>query len=208
MHSVDGTLRFGRSLPEARGALILLHGRGSSAEDIAGLAQSLAAEDFACLAPSAENGTWYPQRFFVPLHANEPWLTHALNTVEQLVSELMQAGLSSERIGIIGFSQGACLALEHNFRSGRRYAFTAGLSGALIGPLDAPRGAHDLRRTPILLGCAENDAHIPREYVEASANVLQSANAEVTTQIYRGSAHTVFPQEIAWINDQLVHVRV
>jgi len=206
MHSLAHTLRFGSPLPDARGALILLHGRGSSAEDIAGLADALSASDYACLAPSAEGGSWYPQRFFVPLPHNEPWLTGALDTVEQLATELVAAGVAPERIGIIGFSQGACLALEHTVRSRRRYAFIAGLSGALIGPIDTPRAARDLNRTPILLGCAESDAHIPREFVEHSATVLEGMNAAVTKQIYRGSGHTVFPQEVAWIDEQLSRV--
>lgn len=206
MHTLAHTLRFGSPLSVARGALILLHGRGSSADDIAGLTDALSASDFACLAPSAEGGTWYPQRFFAPLSHNEPWLTGALHTVEQQVTEVIAAGMTPDRIGLIGFSQGACLALEHTVRSGRRYAFTAGLSGALIGPIDTPRAMQDLKRTPVLLGCAESDAHIPRTFVEHSATVLEGMNAAVTKQIYRGAGHTVFPQEIAWINDHLARV--
>lgn len=199
-------LRFGSPLPSARGALILLHGRGSSAEDIAGLADALRASDYACFAPSADGGTWYPQRFLAPLAHNEPWLTGALGIVEQSVTEVMAAGVAPERIGLIGFSQGACLALEHTVRAGRRYAFAAGLSGALIGPIDTSRASRDLKRTPVLLGCAESDAHIPRDYVEHSATVLAGMNAAVTKQIYRGASHTVFPQEIAWIDEQLARV--
>jgi predicted esterase len=203
MHTPPDTLRFGPSLAQARGALILLHGRGSSAEDIARLAEALPAQDFACLAPSAANGTWYPQRFLAPLAQNEPWLGSALATVESLVSEAMAAGIPAGRIGLIGFSQGACLALEHAARAGRRYAFTAALSGALIGPLDTARPARELAGLPVLLGCAEHDAHIPLPYVEHSATVLTDMNAAVTKQVYPGAAHTVFAPEIDWITRRL-----
>ncbi len=196
-------LRFGRPLSEARGALILLHGRGSSAEDIAGLTDAFDAAEFSFLAPSAEGGAWYPQRFFVPLGENEPWLSQALATVNRVVEEATAGGVPTDRIGIVGFSQGACLALEHAARANRRYGFVGALSGALIGPLDTPRPRGDLQRTPVLLGCAEQDAHIPRAYVERSAVTLESLNAQVTKQIYRGSAHTVFPEEVDWINHQL-----
>ena len=203
MHTTSDTLRFGQPLADARGALILIHGRGSSPDDIAGLTDALNADGFAFMAPAAEGNTWYPQRFFVPLAQNEPWLSGALTTIENLVAETIAAGIAPERIGLIGFSQGACLALEHAARSGRRYGFVAGLSGALIGPLNTARPKTDLQRLPILLGCAEQDPHIPLEFVEQSALTLQAMNADVASQIYRGGAHTVFPQEITWLNERL-----
>jgi phospholipase/carboxylesterase len=207
MHTVTDTLRFGQPLADAKAALILIHGRGSSPEDIAGLAEALDASSIACLAPAAENGTWYPQRFFVPLQHNEPFLTSALNTVESLVREAVATGIPAERIGLIGFSQGACLALEHTARAGRRYAFTAGLSGALIGPLETVRPKVDLKQMPILLGCAENDAHIPLEFVEQSAAEMGRMKASITKQIYPGPAHTVFSQEVTWLQQQMASLR-
>ena len=197
------TLRFGTPLAQARGALILVHGRGSSARDIASLAEALDVADLALLAPSAAGGTWYPQRFMVPLDQNEPSLSDALATIETLVNEVTADGIRPERIGLIGFSQGACLALEHLARSGRRYGLVAGLSGALIGPLTTARKARDLQQTPVLLGCAETDAHIPLEFVEHSVTVLEGMNAAVTKQIHRGSAHTVFPAEVVWLNETI-----
>jgi len=110
--------------------------------------------------------------------------------------------MARDRIGLIGFSQGACLSLEYCARAPGRYGFVAGLSGALIGPIDTPRTAGDLQHTPILLGCAEHDAHIPLEYVEESAAVVAKMNAAVTKQIFPGSAHTVFPEEIMWLKQQ------
>lgn len=207
MHAFIDTLRFGQPLSKARGALILIHGRGSSPEDIAGLTAMLDAAPFACFAPAAENGTWYPQRFFAPLPHNEPWLSSALQAIDEVVKSAIEAGIPADRIGLIGFSQGACLALEHSARAGRRYAFVAGLSGALIGPLDTVRPQRKLEGMPVLLGCAEHDAHIPLEFVEQSAATLGRMNASVTKQIYRGAAHTVFPQEIAWINERLAELR-
>ena len=207
MSTITGTLRFGRPLPEAKGALILIHGRGSSPEDMAGLADALDADAFACLAPAAEGGTWYPQRFLAPLSQNEPWLSSALKSIDDLVHEVVAAGMSPERIGLIGFSQGACLALEHVVSAGRRYAFVAGLSGALIGPLETSRLARSLGGLPVLLGCAEDDAHIPRRFVEHSATVLAAMDAAVTKHIFPGAAHTIFPQEVDWINRQLGRLR-
>jgi predicted esterase len=203
LHDPNDTIRFGTAPDQARGAVILIHGRGSSPEDIAGLATRLPSARLAFLAPAATDGTWYPERFFMPLHRNEPGLSSALDVIETLVGELEAAGLKPEQIGLAGFSQGACLALEYAARQPRRYRFVAGLSGALIGPLDTPRTGGNLQGTPVLLGCARLDAHIPLEYVEKSATTLTELGAVVTKLLFPGAAHTVFPEELAWLNRQL-----
>jgi phospholipase/carboxylesterase len=202
LHSSTGALRFGTPLAEAQGAVILLHGRGASAEDIAGLSQIFKDSKFAFVAPSATGNAWYPQRFFVPLAENEPWLSSALALIGQFVSEIQVAGVPTDRIGIVGFSQGACLALEYAARHPKRYGFIGGLSGALIGPADTPRGSADLDDTPILLGCAEADPHIPRPFVEQSAEILARFEAQVKLSIFGGAGHMVFPEEIDWLQEQ------
>jgi phospholipase/carboxylesterase len=202
LHDAKNTLRLGAPLAQARGVVILIHGRGSSAEDIAGLADVFDSSQLAYLAPEAANNSWYPQRFLVPPAHNEPWLSSALATIDTLVTEALAAGIPSERIALVGFSQGACLSLEYASRHPRRYAFIAGLSGALIGPTDTARDCVDLQQTPVLIGCADHDAHIPLDHVEHSATALSAFNADVTKHIFPGSAHTVFPIEVDWLKKQ------
>ncbi|MCW1887243.1 alpha/beta fold hydrolase [Luteolibacter flavescens] len=203
IHDVSRTLRRGKSLADASGVLILLHGRGADAEDIAGLAGYLPADDLAVLAPQATQFTWYPQRFFVPLEENEPWLSSALALVDQLVSEARAAGIPEERIAIAGFSQGGCLALEYAHRNPRRYGLIAGLSSSLIGPPGVERQPADLQQTPVLVACADHDPHIPLPLVEESVEILSRSNTALTKQIFRGYDHTVFPEEIAWLSERI-----
>ncbi len=202
-HTTDGLLHAGPPVEKARSTVILLHGRGSSPDDMLGLADHLGRNDIAYLAPAATHHTWYPQRFLAPLAANEPWLSGALAVIEQLVGHLAGKGIAPEKVALAGFSQGACLALEALVARPRPYLFVAGLSGALIGPLDRPRGPVALGGVPVLLGCAEQDAHIPDAYVDHSEKLLSQYGAEVTRQRYPGSAHTVFPDEIDWIKKHL-----
>jgi phospholipase/carboxylesterase len=202
LHETRGAARFGSPLSQARGAVILVHGRGSSPHDIAGLADVMPGASLAFLAPAATGGTWYPQRFLAPLERNEPWLSSALDVIDRLVAEVLATGLASEQIGFAGFSQGACLVLEYAARHPRHYGFVAGLSGALIGPPDTPRPAGNLHGTPVLLGCAELDIHIPVDYVERSAEILSRLNADVTKQIFPGAAHAVFPAENEWLKQR------
>src|SRR5882757_9658028 len=108
-HANQPVLRHGASLSEARGAVILLHGRGASAEDILGLAPELSQPGIAFLAPQAAEHTWYPYSFLSPIRQNEPWLTSAIENIQSTVALATAAGVPLERIILAGFSQGACL---------------------------------------------------------------------------------------------------
>ena len=196
-HAGQPVLRLGPKPAAARLSAILIHGRGASAEDILGLAHEFATTDVAFVAPQAAASTWYPYSFLSPITQNEPWLTSALAIVGGLVQSLADEGVASERVAILGFSQGACLTLEYAARNARRYAAVIGLSGGLIGPPGTPRTyTGSLDATPVFLGCSDVDPHIPVERVRESAAVLRTMKAEVDERIYRGMGHTVNSDEI------------
>jgi predicted esterase len=180
--------------------MVLIHGRGASAEDIYSLGEEASSgiAGVALLAPQAAGGAWYPQRFLAPLALNEPYLGSALGVVAALVDEIALAGVAPEKVVLLGFSQGACLALEFVARHPRRYGAVVGLSGALIGPPGSPRtiGA-SLAGTPVYLGCSDRDAHIPLPSVEESAEVLAKMGGSVTKSIFAGMGHTVNEEELA-----------
>ena len=200
-HAGQPVLRQGPSPSEARLSVILLHGRGDSAEGILGLAQSLESSDVAYLAPQAAGYTWYPYSFLAPLEENEPHLSSALRVVGGLVNGLGRQGIPPERIVIMGFSQGACLSLESAARHARKYAGIAALSGALIGPPDTPRDYHgSFDGMPVFLGCSDVDAHIPLERVEESADVFSRLGATVDKRIYPGMGHTISADELTAVN--------
>jgi hypothetical protein len=69
--------RAARHSLRARLAVVALHGRGGSPEDMLALVEHLALPDVACLAPEARGGSWWPQSFLAPLRANEPALSSA-----------------------------------------------------------------------------------------------------------------------------------
>lgn len=190
----------GASLETAQAAMLLLHGRGAGADDILMLAAELGRPGFAYLAPQAARNTWYPYSFLAPLEQNEPWLSSALETLGGLLERVAAAGIPPERTMLLGFSQGACLALEFAARNARRYGGVAGLSGGLIGPDGAPRDyAGSLAGTPIFLGCSDVDFHIPKERVLHSEEVLRGLGGVVTARLYPGMGHTVNADEIAFV---------
>ncbi len=190
-------LAAGEPLATARGVVILIHGRGASAESILTLAPELDAPGLAFLAPQADNGTWYPYSFLAPLAQNEPYLSAALAALAALVAHVETAGIPAERIVLAGFSQGACLASEFAARNARRYGGLLAFSGGLIGPEGTPRDYQgSLAGTPAFLGCSDVDAHIPKGRVLESEAVLSALGAAVTAKLYPGMGHTINQDEI------------
>jgi predicted esterase len=197
-------MRGGAPVAKARAALVLIHGRGASAEDIYSLGEEVSEgiPGVALVAPQAAGNAWYPQRFLAPLTQNEPYLGSALGVVASLVDEMVAGGVPFERIVLAGFSQGACLALEFAARNQRRYGGVIGLSGALIGPPGTPHGVEGgLTGTPVYMGCSDRDAHIPLSSVEESAEIFAKLGARVTKSIFPGMGHTVNPEELAVVQN-------
>ena len=189
---------------QKRAAAILLHGRGSDADDMLGLAQEFGLRDIAYLAPEAPLRTWYPYSFLAPLAQNEPHLSDALTTVGAAFAQLATDGYPPERIALIGFSQGGCLALEYAARNAKRYGAVAGLSAGLIGPPGTPRDyAGSFAGTPVFLGCSDIDAHVPLARVHETRDVLGRMGAAVTERIYPGMGHTVNADEVAHVRSML-----
>lgn len=203
-HGDAPVLRRGAEASDADAALLLLHGRGAGAGDMAPLAEALVeplAEGtrsrVAHVMPQASGDQWYPQRFVAPREANQPWLDSALKRVEELVEELEAAGVPRERIVLGGFSQGACLALEAFARFGRGLGGVTAFAGGLIGErLDPAAYAEDLSGTPVLLGSADPDPHIPTGRVEESAELLRAKGARVDLRLYPGLGHAINEDEL------------
>jgi predicted esterase len=206
-HGGQRVLRSGPSPEDARLVAILLHGRGASAEDILGLADQFSATDIAYLAPQAAGSTWYPNSFLAPIQQNEPWLGSALRVVAGLVDQLQQAGVPSDRLVVMGFSQGACLTLEFAARHARRYAGAVAFTGGLIGPEGTPRDyAGNFNGTPVFIGSSDVDPHVPIERIRESTAVLRRMGAIVDERIYPRMGHTINADELEAV-DALLKAR-
>ena len=191
-HEGAPVLAAGTPIERARALVLLVHGRGASAESILGLAEELEEEDVAYRAPQASGFSWYPQSFLAPLERNEPDLSSALSLLAGVLDRAERAGLPSERQLLLGFSQGACLTLELAARRPRRYGGVVGFTGGLIGPEGTPRDyPGSLDGSPVFLGSGDPDPHVPWQRVEESAEVFERLGAEVTLRRYPGMGHTI-----------------
>jgi predicted esterase len=177
--------------------MVMVHGRGGSADDILSLTSEIGLPGFAFLAPQASANTWYPYSFLSPIDQNEPGISSGLAAIADVLAAIERAGIPPERVMLLGFSQGACLSLEFTARAARRYGGVAGLSGGLIGPEGTPRNhSGSLAGTPIFLGCSDVDPHIPEPRVVETATVLRRLGGDVDLRIYPGMGHTINEDEL------------
>src|SRR5688500_5017565 len=196
-HQTQPILAAGAPLDQARGAVLMVHGRGASARDILTLAPELNLPDLAYLAPQAAGNTWYPYPFMTPMAQCVSYVSAAPARLAEVLAHIAAAGIPPERTGLLGFSQGACLATEFVARNALRYGGVAGLSGGLIGPPGTPRDYPDsLDGTPVFLGCSDVDPHIPKERVQETGEVLQRLGAAVDLRLYPGMGHLVNEDEM------------
>ena len=200
-HRDQPVLAHGANLSDAKGAVVLLHGRGASAGDILGLAREIHHPELTWIAPEAAGHTWYPNSFLVPQAANEPSLSSALAKIGSVIEQALAAGIPRERIALCGFSQGACLATEFLARNPARYGTLIAFTGGLIGTdaevaAGAARLGGSLAGTPVFFGSGDPDPHVPWQRVVDSAAILTAMGGKVSTRRYPGRPHTVTRDEL------------
>ncbi|MGV3587883.1 MAG: alpha/beta hydrolase [Adhaeribacter sp.] len=187
----------GRPISETQKALIMVHGRGATAESILSLAEHLPVADFTLFAPQATNHSWYPYSFMAPTTQNQPALDSALALVDEVVKNIQEQGISSGQIYLLGFSQGACLASEYATRHAQPYGGLLLFTGGLIGQqLDTSQYQGNFNNTPVLLTTGDPDPHVPVSRVNETEKIMEEMGAAVMKKIYKGRPHTILPEEI------------
>lgn len=194
----------GAPLAEARGAVVLLHGRGGSAQEMLALARELDRPLLAYFAPEAAGRQWYPYSLLEKVEKNQSHLNSAVRLLKTILGKIEAAKVPFERVALVGFSQGGCLALEFAARNPRRYGAVAALSAALLGPEGTPRDyAGGLDGTPVFLGCGDVDALVPKRRVDETAGVFGRLGANVTKRFFPGLGHAIHPEEIEVVRGML-----
>lgn len=198
----------GKSLNEAKKALIMIHGRGAGSNDILSLARHLNVSDFALIAPQAQGNTWYPYSFLAPTSQNEPSLSNSLNLISEVVKSVEENGISKENIYFLGFSQGACLALEFTARNASKYGGVIAFTGGLIGEtISEETYSGNFENTPIFIGTSDPDFHVPVERVNETEMLLKKLGASVTKKIYENMGHTISQDEINLANELVFNLK-
>jgi phospholipase/carboxylesterase len=206
-HQGEALVTAGTAVEAANAALILVHGRGATAQSIVQMGEKIHGDGLALLAPQAARNTWYPNSFLAPVEDNEPGRTSGLRAVADAVETAAENGIARERVLLLGFSQGACLASEFVARNPRRYGGLAALSGGLIGETVDPASYEgDIEGTPVFVGCSDVDPHIPIERVHATTETFKRLGGDVDERIYEGMGHGVNENELDAVSTLVANV--
>lgn len=206
-HQNQQVVTGGTNIDEANMAMILTHGRGASAQSMLMFADEFDAEDIHYRAIQAKRHRWYPRSFLAPKEMNQPGIKSGLQAIYKQISELNEAGIPTDKIMLLGFSQGACLTTEFAARHPQRYGGIVGYSGGLIGDeIDPQNYKGSMEQTPVFLGCSDRDPHIPEARVDLTEEILQKIDADVTKKIYVGMGHTVNQDEIQHVRNLINHI--
>jgi len=201
MHS-QNIISVGKDISEAKKVLVMLHGRGGNASEFLSLANHLDVSDFALFAPQATNSSWYPHSFLAKPAKNEPWLSSALEILNDLLKEIKSKGITSENIYFTGFSQGACLTAEFVTRNASKFGGVALFTGGLIGDkIYTENYKGDFSGTPVFIGTGNPDAHVPVERVNETAKIMEKMNAAITVKVYDNRPHSISQDEIQTANE-------
>ncbi len=191
-------------MDQAKKAIVMVHGRGATADSILSLSPYLNLTDYAILAPQANGNSWYPFGFMASDKGNAAALGQAVKTLEETVREINSAGISDDKIVWLGFSQGACLSLEFAARNARKWGGVVAFTGGLIGErLDPNSYAGSFQETPIFIGSSDRDFHVPSKRINESADLLRKMGADVTVQLYDDPDHRIREEEINWVNQKI-----
>lgn len=191
----------GLPVQHAKNALIMIHGRGASADSMVPLNRFLNLEDAAIFAPQATRHSWYPTSFMEPVEVNQPALDSALAVIDELVNDIVNSGIPRQQIYFVGFSQGACLTLEYTTRNAAQYGGIIAFTGGLVGQkIDMTNYKGDFVQTPVLITTSDPDAHVPLERVEETGVILKEMNADVHIKAYPRKQHTITNEEIDLAN--------
>ncbi|WP_440990804.1 alpha/beta hydrolase [Haloarchaeobius baliensis] len=186
-------------------AVVLVHGRGATADGVVNLAQSFYRHGVAFFAPQASRSRWFPYDARADPGRNEPHLTSAVRAVERALAQTEEAGIPPERTVLFGFSQGAAVVTELLCRRPRRLGGVVVLSGGFVGPDDRqlPDPDGSLAGTPVFVGSGDADEYVPVERVRATADRFRALDGDVTERIYPGLEHGISEAEFDVVRDLL-----
>lgn len=198
MKAITEVLYQGPLITKATRAAILLHGRGGTARGLLNLADRFSDKTLYMALPQAANSTWYPYSFLADEQRNEPYLSNSVRDVYALIEETAQH-IPKDRIFIVGFSQGACLALEVAARFATKYAGIIAFTGGLIGGvIDERKYLGDFKGTKVFISNGDADPHIPLQRSQESKEVMERLGAQVTLKVYKDKPHAISEAEIEY----------
>ena len=193
---------------KANKALICLHGWGANQHDLIPLAQSLKLPNLHCFFPNAPfdvPGTggkgkgWFS---FPPTDKSQEERRESREKLKTLLKKVSEKGFNYSSIIIMGFSQGAAMALDVMLNVEHRVGAVVALSGFLMNEGDLRPQSNSLIKTPVFAAHGLYDPILPFEHSKRSLQALKDAGFNLTWREYQ-MAHEIVPEEVDAIKNFL-----
>lgn len=193
-------LHQGVPLEQAQKVILFLHGRGGTAENILTLSGQIKGAAFHYIAPQALQNSWYPYSFLEDQKNNEPKLSQAIDFIQKLIDNCSKY-VPPNQLYLVGFSQGACLAIETACRKPQKYGGVIVFTGGLIGKtIDPKHYQGNFQETKIYLSNGEKDPHVPLERTMETKTICENLGAHVTLEVFSNKSHSILKEEIESVN--------
>lgn len=180
-----------------RPLLVLLHGYGADEHDLAALGRFLPEEYVIASVRAPLSPPWPSPGFsWYPIEGLDNRDARRVTEAASRFTEWLDAATDQEPIGLLGFSQGAAVALQALRLQPPRYAFCVALSGyATPGGLPRDGELAELR-PPVFWGRGTHDDVIPPFLVDHTTEWLP-AHVDLSGRVYTGLGHSVSEAEVA-----------
>jgi phospholipase/carboxylesterase len=193
--------RLGATVDRARVLCVLVHGRNQSPEVMeTAVVHRLSTQDVAYALPRAGDKTWYRALAVDPLtDAAREELGTSLTDLAGMMRAL-RAEAKGKPLVLAGFSQGACLSLEHAFTGVEAPDAVVALTGCRVGAATDDRAARLPQGLPVYLSAGQDDPWIPLPAFAQAVVDLGRGGAVLRTDVFPDRPHEVSAAEIAMLD--------
>lgn len=198
---VGEVLTFGASVGESELAILLLHGRGQSAQSILSWATRIGLNEVHWLVPQSPIFHWYGGAYNAPIVENAAEIHRAQQWFDEILDEVSQT-MRKQNIMVVGFSQGACMALQYAWQCPKQIDTVVALTGSLIGesvPSLTGRESENHIGLEVFLRCPQQDIWVNEQSVRESATAFREAGANVSLQITPATPHILDHYDAAFL---------
>lgn len=204
MPGVADILVRGADPAKAKVLCVFAHGRTQSPEDMeAAVLRRLSARDVAFALPRAGDKTWYNARAVDPLtETTRAELAASLEGLAAVIGDLRGRAPGLPLV-LAGFSQGACLSLEHAFTGRAVPDAVVGFTGCRVGVASDLRPDALLSGLPVYLSAGSADPWIPLAAFAETVAALGQTEASLRCDVFPGRPHEVSDAEIALLDSVL-----
>jgi phospholipase/carboxylesterase len=201
MPGIENIMHLGAAADKAAVTCIVVHGRNQSPEEMqTNIVSRLSKNAAAFVLPRANDKCWYNALAVVALtDSTRTELGRSQTELSAIIADVRRTSPDT-KIVLAGFSQGACLSLEHGFTGENAPDTLVAFTGCRVGIPSDERAANIPSHLPVYLSAGSADPWIPLHAFCEAAGELGKAGTKLRADIFPDRPHEVSTAEIAILN--------